>query len=359
MPRGMKSPSRFAAHSSRPGTSCWRNEAFAPSAASVTSREDREPGRGCAGGRAPSTRSRARRRPCRAASASASGRPARCGPRRGPCPTRSKRTVVRTSGSGLPVTSIAVIRNSVVCRELEVLHEGQELVAERGAVQGELRGQRAGAEDLELRAVAEGDLVGGRQAAAAELRGQERGGATSRTRPSRRSAAQLARGGRRAPRPPSPRGTRRCRRPCTSAPTRATAGRGAWGGSGRPSGRRAPVPAPRPGPRRPVRRRGRDEERPTRPLAEAAGPRRGLAAGGSCTGSMGFVPTLAHLRSPTNRPGRGPVARRRAERAVAEERRGAGSPAPRSRTATILRCGSSVDELQHQLDDSRRREWCR
>ena len=56
----------------------------------------------------------------------------------------------------------------------EVADQGRQLAAERSRVQGRLRGQRAGAEDLELRVVAEGDLVGGGQAAALELRGQQR-----------------------------------------------------------------------------------------------------------------------------------------------------------------------------------------
>ena len=75
---------------------------------------------------------------------------------------------------------------------LEVANQGSQLATERNAVQGRLRGQRAGTEDLELRAVAEGDLVGGGQSAALELRGQKRvRGVSGVARPLSQPRAQL------------------------------------------------------------------------------------------------------------------------------------------------------------------------
>ncbi len=56
---------------------------------------------------------------------------------------------------------------------LEVAHQGRELRAERAAVPHEIRRQDTSAEDLELRATADGDLLGRGETTAPELRRQE------------------------------------------------------------------------------------------------------------------------------------------------------------------------------------------
>ncbi len=151
-----------------------RKEAFAPSAASVASVKTGAGAR-LRSGRGPSTRSRARRRRRRGASASASGRPARCGPRRGPCPRGRSARSCGPRGPAGRVTSIAVMRNSAVCSGVEVADQGQRARGRtwRGPGPGSAGSVRA-RKTSSCGLLPREHLVGGRQPAALELRGQER-----------------------------------------------------------------------------------------------------------------------------------------------------------------------------------------
>ena len=115
-PCGMKSPSRFEAHSSCPGTSWRRKEGLAPNAASVASVKTGAGARLRRWSRAVHSVTRqAASLPFRHRICQRPTRSVRPPPRA--APTRSKRTVVRTSGSSPPVTSIPVMRNSAVCTD--------------------------------------------------------------------------------------------------------------------------------------------------------------------------------------------------------------------------------------------------
>ena len=104
------------AQSSRPGTSCARKDGVAAERRLGRLGEDGRARRGCAGRRAPSTPT-TRHAPSAPRRQCICQRPTRSRAPRvlRPCPTRSKRTVVRASGaSARAPRSIRVIRNSAV-----------------------------------------------------------------------------------------------------------------------------------------------------------------------------------------------------------------------------------------------------